>query len=133
MKDAKIDSRFAFMLGLPGETVETMQRTLDFALELDPEYVLFNINTPYPGTEMYDWAKENGYFKREIDYTRWDAGEPILDLPTVSTDDIRKYYKKCLRTFYLRPKYILKSILRLRSVAEIKDALKVLSYMLKSN
>lgn len=131
LKEAKIDSRFAFMLGLPGETVETMQKTLDFALELDPEYVLFNINTPYPGTEMYDWAKQNGYFKREIDYVKWDAGEPILDLPTVRTEDVKRYYKKCLKAFYLRPKYIIKSILRMRSLTEVKDALKVFFYMLK--
>lgn len=131
LREAKIDSRFAFMLGLPGETVETMQKTLDFALELDPDYVLFNINTPYPGTEMYDWAKKNGYFKREIDYTKWDAGEPILDLPTVDTDDIKRYYKKCLKAFYLRPRYIIKSILRIRSFTEVKDAFKVFFYMIK--
>ena len=131
LKEAKIDSRFAFMLGLPGETVETMQRTLDFALELDPEYVLFNINTPYPGTEMYDWATANGYLKTDIDYTRWDAGEVILTLPTVSSEDIKRYYKKCLKAFYLRPKYIAKRILRLRSIDEIKDGAKVFFYMVK--
>ena len=133
LKEAKIDSRFAFMLGLPGETVETMQRTLDFALELDPEYVLFNINTPYPGTEMYDWATANGYLKTDIDYTRWDAGEVILTLPTVSSEDIKRYYRKCLKAFYLRPKYIAKRILRLRSIDEVKDGVKVLLYMLKSD
>ena len=131
LREAKIDSRFAFMLGLPGETVKTMQKTLDFALELDPDYALFNINTPYPGTEMYDWAKQNGYFKRQIDYTRWDAGEPILDLPTVSTEDIKMYYKKCLKEFYLRPRYIVKSIVRMRSFTEVKDAFKIFYYLIK--
>ena len=133
LREAKIDSRFAFMLGLPGETVETMQRTLDFALELDPEYVLFNINTPYPGTEMYDWATANGYLKTDIDYTRWDAGEVILTLPTVSAEDIKKYYKKCMRAFYLRPKYIAKRVVGLRSIEEIKDSIKVFLYMIKSD
>ena len=131
LREAKIDSRFAFMLRLPGETVKTMQKTLDFSLELDPDYVLFNINTPYPGTEMYDWAVQEDLFKKKIDYTRWDAGEVILDLPTVKAQDIRKFYKKCLTTFYLRPRYLIKTLFKINSIQEFKEGCKVLLYMVR--
>ena len=42
--------RATFMLGNPGETTETMDQTIAYAMELDPDLALFNITTPYPGT-----------------------------------------------------------------------------------
>ena len=65
-KEVGINCRLAFMFGNPGETEETMQKTLNYAVELDPDLAVFNIATPYPGTEMYYWAKEEGYLKTEI-------------------------------------------------------------------
>ena len=48
-KEAGIDVRAAYMIGNPGETLATMQETLDFAIELDTEVAIFNIATPFPG------------------------------------------------------------------------------------
>ena len=53
----------AFMIiGLPGETRETMQRTIDFAIELDPVIANFSMMTPYPGTKVYEIVKRQGRF-----------------------------------------------------------------------
>ena len=55
------------------ETIETMQRSIDFAKNLDPDIAIFNITTPYPGTQMFEWAKARGYL-RTFDWGEYDLG-----------------------------------------------------------
>ncbi|MCG2694399.1 B12-binding domain-containing radical SAM protein [Candidatus Parcubacteria bacterium] len=106
-KEIGINCRLAFMFGNPGETEETMNKTLNYALMLDPDLAVFNIATPYPGTEMYSWAKERGYLKTE-DWNQYNFSQSIMELPTVSSEKVEEYYKKAFRKFYFRPVYILK-------------------------
>ena len=60
-KKAGITVRAMFVLGNPGETKQTLEDILNFCFEMEPDIVLFNIATPFPGTEMFNWAKNNGY------------------------------------------------------------------------
>jgi radical SAM superfamily enzyme YgiQ (UPF0313 family) len=122
-KKAGIECRTTFMLGNPGETEETIMMTIKFAIELDPDIALFNITTPFPGTQMFTWAKENGYLKSE-DWAKYDLSNMLMELPTISPEKIEYYYKKVFRMFYWRPSFILKRILRLRSWNDIKMAFK---------
>ena len=50
-----------FMIGLPGDTKESIRRTFDFAKELNPDMAFFQHAVPFPGTEFYEWCKKNGY------------------------------------------------------------------------
>ena len=99
-----------FMLALPGDTKETMQRTIDFAKELDPDIAKFSVCTPLPGTPIYnDWMNEN-----RINITDWNdfifhkKGPKIFDHPNLDWKTIDEYYDRAYREFYLRPRYILK-------------------------
>ncbi len=56
-----IDVFVFFILGLPGETVESSLKTIKYAKRLNPPFVQFTVATPYKGTELYNWAKKNGY------------------------------------------------------------------------
>jgi radical SAM superfamily enzyme YgiQ (UPF0313 family) len=125
VQDAGISVRAAFMFGNPGETVESMRRTIDFAKELDPEIALFNITTPYPGTQMFDWARKNGYLKT-TDWTHYDLANAVLELPTVSSRVINEMYKTAYREFYFRPRYLLRRMLRMRSWGDIKSHVRAL-------
>ncbi|MDI6783303.1 MAG: radical SAM protein [bacterium] len=60
-KSAGIKVHLTFTFGLEGETKETIQQTIDFALALDPDSVQFSIITPFPGTKYYDELKEKGF------------------------------------------------------------------------
>jgi radical SAM superfamily enzyme YgiQ (UPF0313 family) len=60
-KKAGIKVHLTFTFGLEGETKETIQKTIDFALAQDPDSVQFSIITPFPGTRYYDQLKEKGY------------------------------------------------------------------------
>ena len=115
-----IETRASFMLGNPGETVETMKKTIKFAIKLDPDEVQFNITTIYPGTEMYDWAKENGYLTA-TDWSKYNVSDVVMNLPTVTPDQLQEYYAKAHKEFYLRPKIILRRLLKIRSMTQLKQ------------
>ncbi len=122
-KKTGIETRAAFMLGSPGETDGTIKQTFDFAKELDPDIALFNVTTPYPGTEMYKWADSNGYLISK-DWSKYDYSTAVMELPTLSAAKIAEYYRKAHKDFYGRPLYLLKRLLKIRSFAEAWVAFK---------
>ncbi|MHB8091607.1 MAG: B12-binding domain-containing radical SAM protein [Syntrophales bacterium] len=129
-KKTGIECRTTFMLGNPGETEQTIKETMKFAFELDPDIALFNITTPFPGTRMFTWAKENGYLKSE-DWSKYDFSNMVMELPTISREKIAEYYRKVFRMFYWRPSYLLKRLLMLRSFNDIKMAFKAFIVIFK--
>lgn len=120
VRDAGIEIRCAFVYGCEGETIVSIQKTLSFALKLDPDLAIFNIATPYPGTQLYRWAKQNGYLIHE-DWTEYELGRPVIKLPTVSPEEISKFYKKSFKIFYRRPKIIWRRIKKASSIHHWKD------------
>jgi len=109
-----IEVRVTFMLGNPGETVATMEETIRYAIRLNPDLALFNITTPFPGTEMHQWADENGYLLSR-DWKDYDLSTPVMRLPTVSPEAILKAYRSAHLRFYLRPRCIGRQLTKLRS------------------
>jgi anaerobic magnesium-protoporphyrin IX monomethyl ester cyclase len=109
-----IQVRAAFMLGNPGETEQTLKETICDAIRLDPDLAIFNITTPYPGTEMYAWADMNNYLRTK-NWDDYDLSTPVMELPTVSSQVVRSYYQNAHKRFYFRPSYIFRRIAKLRS------------------
>ena len=122
-KKAGLNIRLAFMIGSPGETEETVKKTIKYAIYLDPDFVSFNITTPYPGTEMFSWAEKNKFLIHK-DWQRYDLATPVMELPTISSEKVLSYYKKAHRQFYFRPSYILKRLTKIRSLEDIKMHIK---------
>jgi anaerobic magnesium-protoporphyrin IX monomethyl ester cyclase len=122
-KKAGIECRTSFMLGNPGETEATLKQTIDYSIALDPDLAMYNVTTPFPGTKMYKWAKENGYLKTE-DWSRYDFSTAVMELPTVSGATVEKYYAMAHKAFYGRPGYMLKRLLSIRSIDDIIMAFK---------
>jgi radical SAM superfamily enzyme YgiQ (UPF0313 family) len=122
-KKVGIECRATFMLGNPGETQQTMEQTLAFAKKLDPDIALFNITTPYPGTELYAWADANGYLKTK-DWSKYDLSNSVMDIPGLNSAAVEKFYIKVHRSFYGRPSYLLRRLLKIRSLNDIIVAAK---------
>lgn len=118
-----VETRASFMFGNEGETEETVKKTIDFAIELDPDEAQFNITTPYPGTEMFTWAKANGYIK-SLNWNDYSMSNVVFELPGLDKEKLEYYYKLAHRKFYFRPKVILRRLLRLRSWTTLKQEIR---------
>ena len=118
-----IETRASFMFGNQGETEETVKKTIDFAVKLDPDEVQFNIATAYPGTELFNWAKEQGYIKT-FNWDDYNMSNVVLELPGLERNKLQHYYKLAHRRFYFRPKIILRRLLHIRSWAQLMQEVK---------
>ncbi|MCK4539870.1 radical SAM protein [Candidatus Parcubacteria bacterium] len=109
-KKAKLLVHGCFIIGNPEETKETMNETLALAKELNCDSMQFYPLIPYPGTEAFAWAKENGYLITDK-YNEWlkDDGtyNCVLNLPEVKREDILNFCDKATKEYYLRSAYIL--------------------------
>jgi anaerobic magnesium-protoporphyrin IX monomethyl ester cyclase len=102
-----------FMAGNPGETKETLVKTLNLAKSLNPDTAQFFPIMIYPGTEAFDWANQNGYILTE-NYHQWLTDEglhrSIIDRPGLSAEEIVAWCDTSRRSFYLRPRFIFAKI-----------------------
>ena len=124
--EAGIESRAFYMLGFPGETRATIQRTLDVAMELAADFVIFNLVIPMPGTPLYDEAKREGlllYDGVEL-YQRTDGPHPLIRLADVSEEELAHIYRSAYRRYYLRPSYIARRLARIRSWGDVTRCVK---------
>lgn len=102
-----------FILGLPVETRETIEQTLRFAMDLDVFSLQVSLAAPYPGTELYEQAKLNGWFvkKDKTDLVETDGfQQSTLEYPELSKEEIYEAVDRFYRSYYLRPKPILRII-----------------------
>lgn len=99
------------ILGLPGETKKDVEESIELARALDPEYALFFLPTPYPGTKFYETAEKMGMIK-ELDWSKYDTANPIIETEQLSLDELRELNKRAYKEFYLRPA-IIKSNLKI--------------------
>lgn len=107
-KRAKIKVHACYMVGNKGETKETMQQTLDLAMRLKADTAQFYPLLPFPGTEAYAWAKENGYIKGDYsDYVKEDGTiNCLLELPEISAEEMVQFCDDARKKYYWRPSYI---------------------------
>ncbi len=112
-KIAGIETIGFFIIGLPGDTRESMQRTIDFAIEVDPMIANFSMMTPYPGTKVYEEVKAHGRFLMQDwdDYVFFDQ-KARYEMGELTAELVEEMYRKAYRQFYWRPKYILRAASR---------------------
>ncbi len=99
-KKYKIRPSGSFMVGSPGETYEDIDLTYKIVKKLKPAFVTFFYITPYPGTELYDYAKKNNYLKTE-DFSKFEVREPgILEI-NFKKDELVRIRRKLQNSFML--------------------------------
>ncbi len=100
-----------FMVGFPGETKQTLEKTLDLALDLNPDSAQFYPVMPYPGTGAYKWAEENG-FLGTTDFDEWlnpdGSHRCVLNLPGLTADELEAFCERAVRRFHFRPRYMMR-------------------------
>ena len=115
---------FAYlMMGIPTETLEDINRTIDFVDEIKPEYLNYSICTPFPKTYLYENARKEG----EIGGDYWlefakrpDPNFKVKVLNEYLTEhELRKLQDKAIRRFYLKPSSIVKEIKKTRDLKQL--------------
>lgn len=107
----KIRTIASVALGMPGDTKEIMNKTVKFVHKLKPNYAIYSLATPYPGTKFYKEAFEKNLIKIK-DWSKYTLITPILETIDCSLNDMRKIQAKAFMKFYLRPHYIIRQFLQ---------------------
>ena len=116
---AGIKIHATFMFGLPGETPETIKRTMDFAKELNPDTIQASIASPYPGTTFYEMAKRDGTLKMDS-WEDFDAElKGSIEYPGLPKEAIQKAVGDMYKNFYMRPAYLARRTASIRSMADV--------------
>ncbi|HHT9113658.1 MAG TPA: B12-binding domain-containing radical SAM protein [Candidatus Wunengus sp. YC65] len=114
-----IKSYMVFMIGFPWETREHVIDTIEFAIKLDGDFVDFTVVYPYPGTELYQMAKEMKLFD-ETKLCGHDISRAMQKTLYLSTEELAELRRYAIRRFYLRPSYIVRKLIQIRSPLEFK-------------
>ncbi len=122
-KEAGLEVVGHFVLGLPGETRETIKETLRFAKGLGLDYAQFYCAVPLPGTLLYDLARSNGWLNTS-DWKGYEQNYSVMDLPGLSSTEVMKLRRKAYKVFYLRPQRIIRVLRQIKSFRELGRLLK---------
>ena len=126
-KKAGIKNWGYFIIGLPGETEETIRQTIDFSKKLPLDIALFHVAAPYPGTPFFFEVVQNGWFRKG---TRWEQVDmdkgTVLDYPDLPAERLLYWQKRAWREWAFRPGPILTYIKMLLSdISTVRSALSV--------
>ena len=95
-----------FIIGLPGETRETIKETIRYAKQLDCETIQVSVAHAYPGTEMYDWFKDRGLFSENEMADELGHQLPMANFPHLSGLEMLEAVEKFYDEYYFRPKVV---------------------------
>ena len=115
VKQTGIASNCSFILGLPGDTPETIEKTIQTAVHMNPDYVSFSLATPYPGTELWEQCLADGWSPPP-----WEAYEtsryrdPVYVPSALTLEQLKLYLRQAYHRFYFRPSYALKHLAHIR-------------------
>ena len=95
-----------FIIGLPGETPQTIKRTIEFAKELDPETIQVSIAHAFQGTELYSYVTRNGFF-RPVEMTDSKGHQlPHIEYPGLPREAMMAAVDRFYAEYYLRPRVV---------------------------
>ena len=112
--------RLFFMLAPPAEKHEHLQETLDFALELDPDFAMFLPTVPLPGSRLYRELVENDCGAPDYDHQPQNFQEVLYAPPPFSIDELEAFRSLCYRKFYFRPGYLWRMLPSLLTLDALK-------------
>ena len=102
--DARINNWGYFIIGLPGETEETIQETIAYAKQLPLDIALFHIAAPYPGTPFFYEVVQNGWFRPGTNWEEVDMDKStVLDYAGLPAERLEYWQKRATREWSLRP------------------------------
>ena len=124
--EAGISNWGYFIIGLPGETPETIQQTITFAKHLPLDIALFHVAAPYPGTPFFFDVLENNWFRPG---TQWEAVDmdrsTVLDYPGLTAEQLEQWQKRAFREWAFRPGPMWTYIKSINSPMVLRSAIEI--------
>jgi len=124
-----LEVRATFIIGHMGDTWESMNDTVNFAIDLDVDLFQLNICTPYPGTQLYKEVVEKGLL-RSTDWNRYGQGDVLFEQEHLSAEDIYRFERHAFRKFYLRPIVVMRLLRRITSWYHVRDYIRAARLLL---
>jgi len=122
-RDEGVRTVATFILGLPEETLETAHETVEFLKSIDCDFASFNVAVPRAGTGLRQNAIRDGLIADTEEIM--DQSGTTIAMPThhLTAEQVRDLKTTALRRFYLRPSYLLRRLLGIRSIYELREQL----------
>jgi radical SAM superfamily enzyme YgiQ (UPF0313 family) len=125
-KAAGIKNWGYFIIGLPGETVETIQETMAVSKKLPLDIALFHVAAPYPGTPFFFEVVENNWFRSGTNWEEVDMDQAtVLDYENLKAEDLLYWQKRAFREWAFRPGPILTMLKSMNTWAGFKSAIDI--------
>ena len=105
-KKAGIKIHGDFIIGLPGETKESIEKTIEYAKELDCETIQVSLAHAYPGTELYNFAAQNSFLATEAAADLNGHQLPHLEYPGLSREEMMSAVHRFYDSYYFRPRVV---------------------------
>jgi anaerobic magnesium-protoporphyrin IX monomethyl ester cyclase len=99
LEDNDIFAHAMFIIGNRKDTAKSIARLREFANDLNPDFAIFAILTPFPGNEIYDEAKRNGWIE-DFNWSHYDMVHAVMPTETLSTHEVQEELYECYRSFY---------------------------------
>ncbi len=125
-KQAGIMNWGYFIIGLPGETVQSIKQTIALSKKLPLDIALFHVAAPYPGTPFFFEVLENGWFRQGTNWEEvdMDAGT-VLDYPGLKAEELLYWQRRAFREWALRPRPLFTYLKSMNTWQGLKSALNI--------
>jgi radical SAM superfamily enzyme YgiQ (UPF0313 family) len=125
-KQAGIKNWGYFIIGLPGETVETIHETMAISKKLPLDIALFHVAAPYPGTPFFFEVVENNWFRSGTNWEEVDMDQAtVLDYENLKAEDLLYWQKRAFREWAFRPGPVLTMLKSMNTWAGFKSAVDI--------
>lgn len=98
LREHGIITETSFILGLPDETMDSIEKTLRFAIDYNPDFAHFLAIAPWPYADMYNEMKE---YIKVFDYRKYNLIDPVIKPKNMTLEDIDRAMIDCYRAFYM--------------------------------
>jgi radical SAM superfamily enzyme YgiQ (UPF0313 family) len=132
VKKHGIQALGGFMFGFPYDSRKTVEETIQFAKRLSPDQVQFSISMCYPGTSLYEYAKENDLLLaksfKEFDMTHG----PVVKTVDMERADLEHILARAYREYYFRPSFMIQTLFNMAGTDEIRRVMRSMKSLVKT-
>ncbi|MBT3464836.1 radical SAM protein [archaeon] len=131
-KKIGIEARCSIMVGLPGETKNAVNKTVDLLIKANPAFAQFHSTVVFPGTDLENDVQKYGRVLNESSIKKLDlTGKPFVPKDYKDEEEVIQMQQKAYKRFYMRPKYIIKRVVNPNNFYRNLKGLKIFLNLLK--